>query len=79
MDSSIATQVIVGSLGPYGAYLSDGSGVQVIISIKQRGLFEFHRACIDALITRGIHDFVFETVSTLMRLKLLLSIYCATL
>ncbi|MBV5141249.1 homocysteine S-methyltransferase [Staphylococcus xylosus] len=69
MDSSIATQVIVGSLGPYGAYLSDGSEYTGDYQLSNEDYFEFHRARIDALITRGIHDFVFETVPNFDEVK----------
>ncbi|AID43602.1 homocysteine S-methyltransferase [Staphylococcus xylosus] len=69
MDSSTATQVIVGSLGPYGAYLSDGSEYTGDYQLSNKDYFEFHRARIDALITRGIHDFVFETVPNFDEVK----------
>ncbi|XVL12663.1 homocysteine S-methyltransferase [Staphylococcus xylosus] len=69
MDSSTATQVIVGSLGPYGAYLSDGSEYTGDYQLSNEDYFEFHRARIDALITRGIHDFVFETVPNFDEVK----------
>ena len=69
MDSSTATQVIVGSLGPYGAYLSDVSEYTGDYELSNEDYFEFHRARIDALITRGIHDFVFETVPNFDEVK----------
>ncbi|MGW7987035.1 homocysteine S-methyltransferase [Staphylococcus shinii] len=69
MESTASTQVIVGSLGPYGAYLSDGSEYTGDYELSYEDYFKFHRARIDALITRGIHDFVFETVPKFEEVK----------
>lgn len=67
--TSTSKQVIVGSLGPYGAYLSDGSEYTGDYELSNEDYFKFHRLRIDALITRGIHDFVFETVPNFEEIK----------
>jgi homocysteine S-methyltransferase len=62
-------QVIVGSLGPYGAYLSDGSEYTGAYDLTNADYYQFHYQRIDALITRGIHDFVFETTPSFSEIK----------
>ncbi|ANR67314.1 MULTISPECIES: homocysteine S-methyltransferase [Staphylococcus] len=62
MDATNNNQVVVGSLGPYGAYLSDGSEYTGNYVISREAYFKFHEQRINALISRGINDFVFETV-----------------
>ncbi len=62
-------QVIVGSLGPYGAYLSDGSEYTGAYEISVDDYVDFHQARIQALIDRGIYDFVFETVPNFNEIK----------
>lgn len=73
VDSINATttdeQVIVGSLGPYGAYLSDGSEYTGEYEISVEEYASFHEDRIDALINRGIYDFVFETVPNINEIK----------
>lgn len=62
-------QVIVGSLGPYGAYLSDGSEYTGAYEVSIEDYIDFHQARIQALIDRGIYDFVFETVPNFNEIK----------
>nr|WP_263314771.1 homocysteine S-methyltransferase [Mammaliicoccus sp. Marseille-Q6498] len=62
-------QVIVGSLGPYGAYLSDGSEYTGQYEISNEDYIQFHQERIDALINRGVQDFVFETVPNFNEIK----------
>lgn len=62
-------QVVVGSLGPYGAYLSDGSEYTGEYDISVEDYVQFHEERINALINRGIYDFVFETVPNINEIK----------
>lgn len=62
-------QVVVGSLGPYGSYLSDGSEYTGNYERTQEDYYHFHKARIDALISREINDFVFETVPNFSEIK----------
>lgn len=62
-------QVVVGSLGPYGAYLSDGSEYTGQYEISVDEYIQFHEERINALINRGIYDFVFETVPNFNEIK----------
>ncbi|WP_239751911.1 homocysteine S-methyltransferase [Mammaliicoccus sp. H-M34] len=62
-------QVVVGSLGPYGAYLSDGSEYTGQYEISVDEYIHFHEERINALINRGIYDFVFETVPNFNEIK----------
>lgn len=64
-------QVIVGSLGPYGAYLSDGSEYTGTYNLTADDYYQFHYQRIEALINRDIHDFVFETTPSFSEIKAL--------
>lgn len=64
-------QVIVGSLGPYGSYLSDGSEYTGEYRLSHVDYYQFHRTRIDSLIDQGIEDFVFETVPNFEEIKAL--------
>lgn len=68
-NATYDTQVIVGSLGPYGAYLSDGSEYTGEYDLADEDYYQFHYQRIEALITRGIHDFVFETTPSFSEVK----------
>lgn len=69
MEATTDTQVIVGSLGPYGAYLSDGSEYTGAYDLSKEDYFQFHKTRIEALVKRGINDFVFETVPNFEEIK----------
>ncbi|MCD8849674.1 homocysteine S-methyltransferase [Staphylococcus arlettae] len=62
-------QVIVGSLGPYGAYLSDGSEYTGTYNISRSDYVDFHRQRIDSLIAQDVHDFVFETIPSFAEIQ----------
>lgn len=68
-EATTNKQVIVGSLGPYGAYLSDGSEYTGAYDLSKEDYFQFHKTRIEALIKRGIDDFVFETVPNFEEIK----------
>lgn len=69
MEATTDKQVIVGSLGPYGAYLSDGSEYTGVYDLSKEDYFQFHKTRIEALVKRGIYDFVFETVPNFEEIK----------
>lgn len=62
-------QTIVGSLGPYGAHLSNGSEYTGAYHLSNDEYFKFHHERIDALIYLGVHDFVFETIPSFSEIK----------
>ena len=64
-------QVIVGSLGPYGSYLSDGSEYTGDYNLSNIDYYQFHQTRIDRLVEKGIVDFVFETVPNFNEIKAL--------
>lgn len=53
--------VVVGSLGPYGAYLADGSEYTGAYQLDEAGYADFHRPRIALLHEVGIHAFLLET------------------
>lgn len=68
-QATTAEQVIVGSLGPYGAYLSDGSEYTGTYHISSADYVTFHHQRIDSLIAQGVHDFVFETIPSFAEIQ----------
>ncbi|KAF2827264.1 Homocysteine S-methyltransferase [Ophiobolus disseminans] len=68
---------IAGSVGPYGAYLADGSEYRGDYSISHSSLKDFHRGRIQALVSSGVDILACETLpsktETLALLDLLTS------
>lgn len=61
--------LIVGSLGPYGAYLADGSEYTGGYNVSDAEYFSYHKEKIESLISYGITDFVFETIPKFDEIK----------
>jgi len=57
--------IVAGSVGPYGAYLADGSEYVGHYGVDDRRLTEFHRLRIQALIEAGADILAFETIPSL--------------
>lgn len=51
----------LGSVGPYGAYLADGSEYTGNYNIDEKGLYDFHRRRIELLHDAGADILLFET------------------
>ncbi|MFZ2646770.1 MAG: homocysteine S-methyltransferase [Lactococcus chungangensis] len=65
---------IAGSIGPYGAYLSDGSEYTGAYQIPDYELKDFHEERIKALIASGVDVLAIETIPRLDELRVILNI-----
>ena len=65
---------IAGSIGPYGAYLSDGSEYTGAYQISDYELKDFHEERIKALIASGVDILAIETIPRLDELRVILNI-----
>ena len=65
--------LISGDVGPYAAFLADGSEYTGLYDIDKQGLKNFHRHRIELLLDEGVDILALETIQTLRRLRLLLS------
>ena len=65
---------IAGSIGPYGAYLSDGSEYTGAYQISDYELKDFHEERIKALIASGVDVLAIETIPRLDELRVILNI-----
>ncbi len=54
--------LIAGSVGPYGAYLADGSEYTGDYSLSEKQYFDFHRSRMQLLNEAGVDLFAFETI-----------------
>lgn len=60
-DRTVRPALAAGSIGPYGAYLADGSEYTGAYSLTRGEFEEFHRPRIEALTHAGIRNFAVET------------------
>lgn len=63
--------LVAASVGPYGAYLADGSEYVGNYGVSDERLEEFHRSRIAALIEAGADLLAFETIPSLQEAKVL--------
>jgi homocysteine S-methyltransferase len=63
--------LVAGSVGPYGAYLADGSEYRGDYTVSEDELVEFHRPRIRALLEAGADVLACETVPNLLEAKAL--------
>ncbi|MGX7049339.1 homocysteine S-methyltransferase [Pseudolactococcus piscium] len=73
-SKSPQTKWIAGSVGPYGAYLSDSSEYTGNYQIADTELYTFHAGRIKALIEAGADILAIETIPRLDELQVILSI-----
>ncbi|OIK07633.1 homocysteine S-methyltransferase [Bacillus sp. MUM 116] len=66
--------LVAGSVGPYGAYLADGSEYVGNYGVSDERLREFHRPRISALIDAGADLLAFETIPSLQEANVLISL-----
>ncbi|WP_335337487.1 homocysteine S-methyltransferase [Companilactobacillus ginsenosidimutans] len=60
-DVRAAHPLIAGSVGPYGAYLADGSEYRGDYQLSEKEYFDFHRSRMQLLDKAGVDLFAFET------------------
>lgn len=53
--------LIAGSIGPYGAYLADGSEYSGHYNLNKKELMDFHRDRMEVLLDAGVDLLIFET------------------
>ncbi|WP_142045433.1 homocysteine S-methyltransferase [Arthrobacter sp. SLBN-100] len=66
--------LVAGSVGPYGAYLADGSEYRGDYTLTRNGFMEFHRPRIAALLEAGADVLACETLPSLAEAEALLGL-----
>ncbi|WP_368490587.1 homocysteine S-methyltransferase [Clostridium sp. BJN0013] len=66
--------LIAGSIGPYGAYLADGSEYIGHYNIGEKELIEFHRPRMKLLLEEGVDILACETIPSLVEAKAILKL-----
>jgi homocysteine S-methyltransferase len=66
--------LVAASVGPYGAYLADGSEYVGNYGVTDETLIDFHRTRMSALIEAGADLLAFETIPSLQEAKVLASL-----
>ncbi|WP_445620155.1 homocysteine S-methyltransferase [Kushneria sp. Sum13] len=66
--------LVAASVGPYGAYLADGSEYRGHYDIDEAGLVDFHRARMAALAAAGADVLACETLPSLIEAKALVTV-----
>jgi len=61
--------LVAGSVGPYGAYLADGSEYRGDYKITEEELIDFHRPRIKILVEEGVDILACETIPNLIEAK----------
>lgn len=61
--------LVAGSVGPYGAYLADGSEYRGDYNISEEDLINFHRPRIKLLVDEGVDILACETIPNLLEAK----------
>lgn len=65
---------IAGSIGPYGAYLADGSEYRGNYAISKDELIKFHKKRIQVLVEAGVDLLAIETMPDIEEIKVLLEL-----
>lgn len=68
------TPLVAGSVGPYGAYLADGSEYRGDYKITEEELIDFHRPRIKILVEEGVDILACETIPSLIEAKALVKL-----
>lgn len=66
--------LIAGSVGPYGAFLADGSEYRGDYDLTQQELIEFHRPRVEALIASGADLLACETIPCFIEARALMTL-----
>lgn len=64
--------LVAGSIGPYGAYLADGSEYRGDYALSSEAFQDFHRPRIQALVDAGVDLLALETMPSLPEIRALL-------
>jgi homocysteine S-methyltransferase len=73
-NSNRPKPIVAGSVGPYGAYLADGSEYVGNYGVSDQHLADFHFSRIQALAEAGADVLAFETIPSLQEAKVLASL-----
>lgn len=73
-DSSRSFPIVAASVGPYGAYLADGSEYDGRYGIDAAALDDFHRRRFGVLATSGVDVLACETIPSMAEARVLLEI-----
>lgn len=73
-DPSGGQLLIAGSVGPYGAYLAQGSEYRGDYSLSQQAFCDFHRPRIAALVEAGVELLACETLPSFAETRALLTL-----
>jgi len=68
------TPLVAGSVGPYGAYLADGSEYRGDYKISEEDLIEFHRPRVKILVSAGVDILACETIPSLIESKAIIKL-----
>lgn len=68
------TPLVAGSVGPYGAYLADGSEYRGDYKINEEELINFHRPRIKILVDEGVDILACETIPSLIEAKAIIKL-----
>jgi homocysteine S-methyltransferase len=71
MEASRPKPLVAASIGPYGAYLADGSEYTGNYGVTDEVLIDFHRPRMSAMIEAGADILAFETIPSLQEAKVL--------
>ncbi|WP_160688014.1 homocysteine S-methyltransferase [Clostridium sp. C2-6-12] len=66
--------LVAGSVGPYGAYLADGSEYRGDYNISEEELINFHRPRIKILVDEGVDILACETIPNLLEAKAIIKL-----
>lgn len=68
------TLLIAGSVGPYGAFLADGSEYRGDYSLPQTQMMDFHRPRVRALVDAGVDILACETLPSFAEINALVAL-----
>lgn len=75
VKSNVTTQLLVaGSVGPYGAYLADGSEYSGNYELPELEMIAFHRLRVQALIEADVDILAFETIPSFAEARALIKL-----
>lgn len=73
-DQRAKYPLIAGSVGPYGAYLADGSEYRGDYDLSEKEYMDFHRSRMELLNQAGVDLFAFETMPNFSETKALVDL-----
>jgi homocysteine S-methyltransferase len=73
-DSNQVSPLVAGSVGPYGAFLADGSEYRGDYQVSDEVLKQFHKPRIQALLEAGADLLAFETIPSVREAEILIKL-----